>query len=74
MKKLYSVVYKSSGVVANKFSNLGDARYWIEQNDCLYSGTNGYEQEANTGMYEIRTAEGKVVKERKRIEDEVKDK
>lgn len=62
MKKLYSVVYKSSGVVANKFSSLGDARYWIEQNDCLFVGTNGYEQQDNAGMYEIRNADGKVIK------------
>ncbi len=70
MKKLYSVVYKSSGIVANKFSSLGDARYWIEQNDCLFTGTNGYEQQEQAGMYEIRTAEGKLVKSKQTKEQE----
>ena len=53
-KALYHVVYKSSGIVANKFSSLGDAKYWIEQNDVLYSGENGYEPQKQAGMYEVK--------------------
>jgi hypothetical protein len=62
MKNLYLVCYKSSGIVANKFSNLGDARYWIQQNDTLFTGENGYEPKSNVGMYEIKKQDGKVVK------------
>jgi hypothetical protein len=54
MKSLYQVVYKSSGVVANRFSNLADAKYWVQQNDTLYTGENGKELQEQAGMYEIR--------------------
>ena len=54
MKTQYIVCFKSSGTVVNRFSNLGDAKYWVQQNDVLYSGENGNEPENNAGMFEIK--------------------
>ena len=54
MKIQYIVCFKSSGVVVNRFSNLGDAKYWVQQNDCLYSGENGKEPASDVGMFEIK--------------------
>ena len=45
--------FKSSGMIVNRFSNLGDAKYWVQQNDVLYSGENGKEPKENAGMFEI---------------------
>ena len=49
----YIVQFKSSGMIVNRFSNLGDAKYWVQQNDVLYSGENGKEPQENAGMFEI---------------------
>ena len=54
MKIQYIVCFKSSGTVVNRFSNLGDAKYWVQQNDCLYSGENGKELDIDAGMFEIK--------------------
>lgn len=49
----YIVQFKSSGMIVNRFSNLSDAKYWVQQNDVLYSGENGKEPKENAGMFEI---------------------
>ena len=54
MKTQYIVCFKSSGKIVNRFSNLGDAKYWVQQNDCLYSGENGNEPDTDAGMFEIK--------------------
>ena len=54
MKIQYIVCFKSSGTIVNRFSNLSDAKYWVQQNDVLYSGENGNEPENNAGMFEIK--------------------
>jgi hypothetical protein len=65
--KLYAVVYKSSGVVAARFTHLAAARYFVEQNDTLYAGkdTEGSDDDGilhDAGMYKIINNSGKIVK------------
>lgn len=53
-RQLYTVVFKSSGKVANKFSSLAQAKYWITENDTLFTGENGNEPMKNAGLFEVR--------------------
>jgi len=53
-RMMYNVVFKSSGKVANKFSSIAQAKYWIEENDTLFTGENGNELRSNAGLFEIR--------------------
>ncbi len=53
-RTMIAVVFKSSGKIANKFTSLGQAKHWMQENDTLYTGENGRELQDNAGLFEIK--------------------
>ena len=53
-RNIIAVVFKSSGKIANKFSSLGQAKHWMQENDTIYTGENGKELKENAGLFEIK--------------------